>query len=176
MKGSIPAIDAIKALWCRLAGDRNGATAVEFAIAVPLFSTLIIGIAQGGLLLFDEIELAYAANVGSRTFATARQPLTAGGTATPFTSTINAIANSGGLTLTKSNVTLSVGGSSCASDSACLTSLNNAYNSDAYYSTTNATSVTVTYLCPELLPLSWMPLTGVCATGSLSVTMSQQLQ
>jgi Flp pilus assembly protein TadG len=176
MKNSISAINLVKALWRRLAEDRNGATAVEFAIAVPLFCTLVIGLAQGGLLLFDEIELAYAANVGSRTFATARQPLTAGGTATPYTATINTIANSGGLTLTASNVTLSVGGTSCGSDSICLTALNNAYVSDAYYSTTNATSVTVTYPCPELLPLSWMPLTGVCATGSLSVTMSQQLQ
>ena len=65
MHMSLSAIAVIKTLWRKLAYNNCGAAMVEFALAVPLFSALFIGMVQGGLLLFDEIELANAANVGS---------------------------------------------------------------------------------------------------------------
>jgi Flp pilus assembly protein TadG len=183
MNVSTQLICVIKCFWHRLADDRCGAAMVEFALAVPLFSVLFIGVVQGGMLLYDEIELANAANIGSRAFAVSRQasctPTCA--TATPYTSTLSAIEKSGSLPLGASNVTLSVGSpaSSCSTDTACLQDLNNAFNSTtqgSYFSAGGTTIVTVTYPCPEFLPLSWMPLTAVCSTGNLSVTMSQQVQ
>jgi Flp pilus assembly protein TadG len=190
MDVSMSPIAIIKILCRRFARDHCGAAMVEFALAVPLFSVLFIGVVQGGLLLFDEIELANAANIGSRAFAVSRQP-TCNPTcaaATPATNTINAITNSGSLTLGNSNVKLSVGSPATAcfspgntpasQDAGCLTALNTAFNATngSYYSATANTTVTVSYPCPQLLPLSWMPLTGVCASGNLTVTMSQQVQ
>ena len=184
MKVSIRGVAAIKNLLRDLADERCGAAMVEFALAVPLFSVLFIGVVQGGLLLFDEIELANAANVGSRAFAVSRLATCGTCTATPYTATVNAIVNSGSLQLAASNVTLSVGGASCSSDSTCLTALNNGFNAvqGSYYSPAATTTVAVNYPCPQFLPLSWMPLTDVCKTdkystaGNLTVTMSQQVQ
>jgi Flp pilus assembly protein TadG len=195
MSVSISAILAIKAFWRRFADDRCGAAMVEFALAVPLFSVLFIGTVQGGMLLFDEIELANAANVGARAFAVSRQPSCnpTCAAATPATSTVNAIENSGSLTLGSSNITLSTGspGVACfkpgdtpsaddgTATTGCLGALNSAFNSTtqgSYYSAAGTTTVTVTYPCPEFLPLKWMPLTAVCSSGNLSVTMSQQVQ
>jgi Flp pilus assembly protein TadG len=190
MNISMSAIAVIKTLWRKLSDDSRGAAMVEFALAVPLFSALFIGLVQGGLLLFDEIELANAANVGSRAFAVSRQP-TCNPTctaATPATNTVSAITSSGSLALGSANVTLSVGSPATAcfspgntptsDDPTCLTALNNAFNSTngSYYAAAANTTVTVTYPCPQLLPLAWMPLTGVCTAGNLTVTMSQQVQ
>jgi Flp pilus assembly protein TadG len=191
MHMSMSAIAVIKILLRKLADNNCGAAMVEFALAVPLFSALFIGMVQGGLLLFDEIELANAANVGSRAFAVARQPTcnpTCSAATAPATSTVNAITSSGSLTLGSANITLSVGSPATAcfspgntpgsQDSTCLTALNNAFNSTngSYYALAANTTVTVSYPCPQLLPLAWMPLTGVCTGGNLTVTMSQQVQ
>jgi len=176
VKVSFPAINVIKAPRRWFGGDRSAIAAIEFAIAVPLFTAVVIGAAQGGLLVFHEIELTKAAAVGSRTFAISRWPSCSGCAAQPYTNTINAIANSGSLRLRAANVTLAVSGAGCATDAACRASLNSAYTSGGYNSAISMTTVTVTYPCPTLLPLSWVPLTGVCTAGNLTVTMSQPVQ
>jgi Flp pilus assembly protein TadG len=176
VKVSFPPINAVKSPWRWFAGDRTAIATVEFAILVPLFTAVVIGVAQGGLLFFDEIELANAASVGSRTFAVSRWPSCPGCTAQPYTNTINAIANSGSLRLGASNLTLAVGGTSCTSDATCRASLNNAFTSGRYYSATSMTTVIVSYPCPEFLPVKWMPLTAICSGGNLSVTTSQPVQ
>jgi hypothetical protein len=173
----------IKVLLRRFAKDHSGTTTVGFVIAVPLLTALVLGIAQGGLLLFDEIELANAAVAGSRTFAIARQPLCSGCSARPYTDTISAITNSGGLRPSAMQVTLLVGGAPCSSDAACLAALKAANTSGAHYSSSSQTTVALTYPCPNLLPSSWLALTGVCTdntysskAGYLSVKTSQQAQ
>jgi Flp pilus assembly protein TadG len=183
MRVAVSAITPIKALLRALADECGGAISVEFAIAIPLFTGLVIGIVQGGLVLFDEIELVNATAVGLRTFALGRQPPCGGCTPQPYTNTINAIANSGRLPLGAANVTLSVGGATCANDATCLTALNAAYYaSDVHYSPASWTSVTVTHPCPTFLPASWLALAGVCLgvnnspPGFLSTQMSQQIQ
>ena len=176
VKVSFPAINVIKTPRRWFAGHRTAIAAVEFAVAVPLFTAVVIGVAQGGLLLFDEIELTKAAAVGSRTFAISRWPSCPGCTAQPYTNTIDAIANSGSLRLRASNVSLAVSGASCATDAACRASLKSAYTSAGYNTAMSMTTVTVTYPCPALLPLSWVPLTGICTAGNLSMTMSQPIQ
>jgi Flp pilus assembly protein TadG len=173
----------VKAPLRRFAKDRGGATTVAFAIAVPLFTAVVIGVVQGSLLLFDEIELANAAVAGSRAFAIARQPSCHGCSARPYTDTISAITNSGSLRPGAVEVTLQVGGAACSSDAACLAALNAAHTSRPHYSSASQTAVTVTYPCPKLLPSSWMTRAGLCAdnrysgkSGYLSVRTSQQVQ
>jgi Flp pilus assembly protein TadG len=183
MKAAILA--KVKTFLRGVAVDIFGTTTIQFAIAVPLFTVLVIGIAQGGLLLFDEIELTNATAVGLRTFAVARQPSCRGCTATPYTSAINAVANSGRLQLGTSNVTLVVGSPSnppCTTDTSCLAALNAAHTSGVYFSPASITTVSVTYPCPRLLPASWMALVGICAPDArrsadvLTVAMSQPVE
>lgn len=176
MKLLISVMTFPKNLWRRFAIDRTGITTVEFAVGIPIFTALVVGAVQGGLLLFDEIELANAAVVGSRTFAVARQPSCLGCTAQPYTSTIDAIANAGGLELAAANVALAVGGTPCISDAACLSALNGARSSGAHYSPSSQTSVTVTYACPRVLPSALFDVIGACPGGSLSFKLSQQVQ
>jgi Flp pilus assembly protein TadG len=167
----------------RFAKGRSAASKLEFAIAAPLFTALVIGAVQGGLLLFDEVELANAAVAGSRAFAIARHPLCSGCSAQPYTDTINAITNSGSLRPDAIQVTLQVGSAPCASDAACLAALKAAFTSGAHYSNASQATVALTYPCPNLLPRSWFALTGVCTDGRLgseagylSVKTSQQVQ
>jgi len=176
MKLSISIMGFLKKLWRELANDHAGVTTVGFAIAVPMFTALVVGTVQGGFLLFDEVELANAAGVGSRAFAVARQPSCSGCTAHPYGSTINAIANSSNLQLAAANVTLAVGGTPCTSDASCLAALNAAHSLGAYYSPSSQTSVTVTYPCPKLLPSALFDAIGACPSGSLSLGMSLQVQ
>lgn len=46
--------------------DQKGATAVEFAIILPLFITLIFGIVEFGLFLFNKQVITNAAREGAR--------------------------------------------------------------------------------------------------------------
>jgi Flp pilus assembly protein TadG len=177
MKAALSAITPIKALLRTLVDECSGAIPVKLAIAVPLLTGLVIGAVQGGLLLFDEIELVNAAAIGSRTFALARH------TPQPYTDTIEAVVNSGRLPLGASNVTLSVGGMSCASDADCLRALNTAYYaSGAHYSSASWTTVTLTQACPAFVPASWLALAGVCSgannvlPGFLTAQISQEVQ
>jgi len=200
MKISTSTIAVVNTLLRRLAKDRRGAAVVEFAIAVPLFSVAFIGVLQAGLLMFDQIELANAANAGSLAFSAGRQQICSTCTATPATNAISAIGNQLAFTpqqLLTVKVNLATGSpsASCYSytgtqpsasqDNNCLTALNSAYNSTggSFYSNAAVTSVTVAYPCFQLLPLSWFALTGVCmgnsyypTPGYIAVTMSQQVQ
>jgi Flp pilus assembly protein TadG len=176
MKSAISIMSIPINLWRKLAHDHSGVTTVGFAVAVSMFTVVVVGVAQGGLLLFDEVELAKAAGVGSRTFALARQPSCFRCAARPYTSALNAIANSGSLQLASANVTLAVGGAPCANDETCLAALNGAHFSGAYYSSSSRASVTLTYPCPKLLPSTLFDATGVCPSGNFSLTISQQVQ
>ena len=200
MKISTSAIDIVNTLLRRLVKHRGGAAAVEFAIAVPGFSIAFIGVLQAGILMFDQIELANAANAGSLAFSAGRQQICSTCTATPATNAISAIDNQLALTpqqllTVKVNLATNSPSAVCysfagsqplASDDAnCLTALNSAYNSTggSFYSNAAVTTVTVAYPCFQLLPLSWFALTGVCmgnsyypTPGYIAVTMSQQVQ
>jgi Flp pilus assembly protein TadG len=176
VKFFVSAMSPPRNLWRRLANDRAGLTTVEFAIAAAMFTAVIVGVAQGGILLYDEVELANAVGIGSRTFAVARHASCSECTARPYTDTINAIANSGRLRLAAANVTVAVGGTPCTSDGTCLKSLNAAHSSGPYYSPSSQTSVTLTYPCPKLLPSALFDTIGVCPSGNFSFEISQQVQ
>jgi Flp pilus assembly protein TadG len=176
MNLSISLMSLPRNLWRRLVRDRAGITTIEFAIAVPIFTAVVVGLVQGGFLLFDEIELANAVGVGSRTFAVARQPSCLRCAAEPYTSTVNAVVDSSRLRLAAANVTIAVGGRPCTNDETCLAALKAAHFSSAYYSPAAQASVTVTYPCPKLLPSTLFEFIGACPTGSLSLEMTQQVQ
>ncbi|MHA1221536.1 MAG: TadE/TadG family type IV pilus assembly protein [Candidatus Heimdallarchaeota archaeon] len=54
--------------------DQNGATAVEFALILPLLILLIFGIIEFGLLLYDQQILTNACREGARAGVVIRSP------------------------------------------------------------------------------------------------------
>jgi Flp pilus assembly protein TadG len=102
----------------RLFSNREGVSALEFAIILPVLLTILMGIFQFGTAMNDYLMLTNAAAKGALTLALSR------GTTTPFTTTTAAInAAAPNLDTTKITTTVTVNGSSCSSNSACLTGL-----------------------------------------------------
>lgn len=56
----------MKALWSRLANDTRGAGAVEFALSAGILFTLLIGLAQIGILFMANAGLQNAVGEGAR--------------------------------------------------------------------------------------------------------------
>jgi len=103
--------------------DDRGGAAVEFGILAPLFLMLVLGIVQFALTFADYMFLTSAVMAGSQTLSVSR------GITSPFTSTVNAMVASAPLltpTQLKANITITVNGAACATDSACVTKLNSA--------------------------------------------------
>jgi Flp pilus assembly protein TadG len=50
----------------RLLGDTEGASAVEFAVSVPLFFTLFFGLIQVGLMLWSQLGLQHGVEMAAR--------------------------------------------------------------------------------------------------------------
>ncbi len=50
----------------RFGRDVRGASAVEFAITAPIFCMILIGIVEGGLLLWTQIGLQHGAQMAAR--------------------------------------------------------------------------------------------------------------
>lgn len=48
------------------AGDARGASAVEFAITAPIFCMLLVGIVEGGMLLWAQIGLQHGTQMAAR--------------------------------------------------------------------------------------------------------------
>jgi len=133
--------EALRSRWAairrsprRVAGDRGGASAVEFALLAPILLLLAVGMAQFGIVLNQYIMLTEAVRDGARLLSIAR------GSATPYTSTVNQVKSSAGtLTSTSLTITTTVNGTACATDSACSTALSSASGQSA--------SVSATYPC-----------------------------
>jgi Flp pilus assembly protein TadG len=118
----------------RLARNRSGASAVEFALVAPILLLLAVGMAQFGIVLNQYIMLTEAVRDGARLLAIAR------GSSTPYSSTVNQVKSSAGsLTTSSLTITTTVNGSACATDSACSTALSSASG--------KAASVAATYPC-----------------------------
>lgn len=102
----------------RLIRSRDGVSALEFAIILPVLLTILIGIFQFGMAMSNYLVLTNAAAKGALTLALSR------GTTTPYTSTTAAI-NAAAPNLNTANITttVTVNGSTCSSDATCLTNL-----------------------------------------------------
>ncbi len=128
-----------------LAHDRDGASAVEFALLAPILLMLAIGIAQFGIVLNEYIMLTDGVRNGARQLALSR-----GGT-TPYTTTVNQVRNSASnLTQSSITVTMTVNGTACATDTACQTALSSALG--------QAGAVTATYPCTlQVMGINYLP-------------------
>ncbi len=52
--------------YARFCADRNGAAAVEFALVVGAFLSMVIGIASVGIMAFNTVALNWAVKLASR--------------------------------------------------------------------------------------------------------------
>ena len=106
--------------------DREGAAAVEFGLIAPFLILILLGIMEFGLVLNNYLELTDAARAGARQLAISRT------STTPYTNATTALyASTPNMTTSSITITMSVNGSTCASDSACATALSTAQGDPA---------------------------------------------
>jgi len=93
---------------------QRGAAAVEFVLIAPLLITMLLGICFFGIAANQYLLLSNAAAQGAQALGNAL------GLSTPYTTASNAvIAAAPTLTLTSTNMTMTVGSSPCTKDSSC---------------------------------------------------------
>jgi Flp pilus assembly protein TadG len=145
---------------------KSGAAAVEFAFVAPVLLLIMTGIAQFGIALNQYVMLVNAINAGELQFSISR------GSSTPYSSTVSVIQQSAS-TLTwaslSPNVTMSVGGTTCNSDSTCSALM-----------TTGGLQVQVTGAYPVNLTVAWVPVvtfhTSCSTTTNICTSITGTLQ
>jgi len=154
----------------------KGATAVEFALLVPVLLLVLLGAVQFGLFLKNYVVLTNAVNVGAMQFAISRSDTT------PASDAWTAITKAAPTLTPTTNleVTLSVNGTACvsnanstttaaAADTTCETALTSAAPSGG---TLQPAAVTVTYPCGS--QLTWYNFWS--STCKLTSTMTEGVQ
>lgn len=146
--------------------DRTGSALVEFTLVLPVLLFLILGLAQFGLIFYNYILVTNAAATGARQFSISRLDTTA------YTDTVSAI-NSATTNLSGLTITMSVNGTTCSTNSACQTALQNAYTAATV--PPEPVSVTVSYTCSSnsIMPTYLINLVGICP---LTSTMQQAVE
>jgi Flp pilus assembly protein TadG len=93
----------------RLAGDRGGASAVEFALIIVPFTLVMFGVIEFGRLLWTLNALQETAIAGARCMGVLNTACTASGAynSTNATNFIEGTASGWGVTLATSNITVS---------------------------------------------------------------------
>jgi Flp pilus assembly protein TadG len=145
---------------------KRGAAAVEFAVLLPLLLMIMTGIAQFGIALNQYVMLVNAINFGELQFSISR------GSSTPYSSTVSVIQNSAS-TLTwaslSPNITMSVGGTTCNSDTSCSALM-----------TQGGLQVQVTGAYPVNLTVAWVPVvtfaTSCSPTTNICTSITGTLQ
>ena len=116
--------------------DRAGVAALEFALVAPILIMLAVGIAKFGLVLNNYVMLTEAVADGARIFALERGDPDAD----PYSDARSQVqSTASNLTTASLNITLSVNGTPCSSDSQCNTFLSTAQGQPA--------TVAATYPC-----------------------------
>lgn len=102
----------------RLPDNREGVSALEFAILSPVLMTVVLAIFQLGVVMNNFMVITNAAAKGALTIALSR------GATTPYATTVAAI-NAAAPNLTTADIvtTVTINGTACATDSACSTAL-----------------------------------------------------
>jgi Flp pilus assembly protein TadG len=140
----------------RLGKDRSGASAVEFALIAPPLLLILGAIVDFGLTLNNYLELTDAVRVGARQFAIS------GSSSTPMSTATTAIQTAApNLTAGSISVSYKVNGTSCATDTACLTAL----SADAG----DTATVTATYPCST--PVAGVTFLSSCSLSSTTTEM-----
>ena len=152
-----------------VARDRAGAAMVEFAIVLPLLAIILLGIVQFGIFFYDYVQVENAAAIGLRQFLASRLVTISG--QGPYSSAQSAIQAATSLPTSGLTITVSVGGTTCASDAACSTALASALATTGAFSIAQTASVSVSYPCLTLLPTSWVP-ESFCPGGVQGSTYS----
>lgn len=97
--------------------NQRGGAAVEFALVLPILLACLFGTVQFGWLMNNYVMLTNAASLGAHQLASER------GYATPYTDTQQAILASTAALKSALTITMSVGGTTCTSDSTCASAL-----------------------------------------------------
>ncbi len=101
-----------------LAADRRGSIAVEFALLMTVMVTVLFGIGRFGIALYNKIAITDAARAGVREVSIGRTSTTV------YTDTTNRIKNSApGIALTNSNITVTINGTVCTTDTTCIAAM-----------------------------------------------------
>jgi Flp pilus assembly protein TadG len=131
--------------WLGVVKDSAGASAIEFALLVPVFLLLAVGTAKFGMAINSYIMLTEAAADGARQLALSR------GSTTPYTNAVSVIqSTASNLTVASLTITTAVNGTACTTDTACQTALNSASGRPAV--------VTATYPCDlEVVGVNFAP-------------------
>jgi Flp pilus assembly protein TadG len=102
-------------VWLKAARQDRAATAVEFALILPILLTMLFAILQFGLTLNNDIQLTDAIREGARAFSSGRA------LGTPVTSADAIITSNAPSLMPIANVSpkFAVSGTACTSDAAC---------------------------------------------------------
>jgi len=145
---------------------QRGVATVEVALVLPFLLALIFGVVQFGWLINNYLVLTNTASLAAHLLASER------GYSAPYTDTQSVITAQtknlkGALT-----ISISVGGSSCTSDSSCAAALGSSTQAPA---TGTQAQVQLGYSFMPLFGGSLYKLKSIMPTG-LSATMSELVQ
>lgn len=98
----------------RLPTDRRGAVAVEFALLFTLMLTMLLGISQFGIALYNKVALTDASRTAARMLSISRT------NATVWADTRSAFFQAApGIQSTSTTLTISINGIACTSNADC---------------------------------------------------------
>ncbi|CAE6713084.1 TadE/TadG family type IV pilus assembly protein [Paraburkholderia domus] len=146
--------------------NQRGATAVEFALVLPILLALLFGTVQFGWLMNNYLALTNAASLGAHLLASER------GYATPYSDTQRAILASTPALTSALTISMSVGGTSCTSDSTCASALGTSTQAPA---AGTVASVSLGYTFLPLFTGALYSLKSIMPS-SLTATMSELVQ
>jgi Flp pilus assembly protein TadG len=101
-----------------IARDGSGASALEFALILPVLLTMLFAIVKFVFVINNNIEMTSGTRAGARVLAISR------GSATPYTDSVAAF-NSSAPNIS-ATVAMSVNGSACSANGTCATLLTSA--------------------------------------------------
>jgi Flp pilus assembly protein TadG len=95
--------------WIRCRGKKDkGNAAVEFALALPIFAILLIGIMEFGWYFFVQHTMQYATREGMRLALVGRQLVVSGNTLTREASIIKTVKDNAALAVNPAQVSVSI--------------------------------------------------------------------
>ncbi|SDI09344.1 TadE/TadG family type IV pilus assembly protein [Paraburkholderia phenazinium] len=145
---------------------QSGAAVVEFALVLPVLFLVLFGAVQFGTLMNNYLLLTDAASVGAHLLASER------GYATPYSDTEAAILSATSTLKNTLAITISVGGTTCTSDTACASALGTQTQPPA---TGTEAKVSLSYTFSSPFKGALYSLKSMMPT-SLSATMSELVQ
>lgn len=145
---------------------QRGVVTIEFSLLLPVLLLILLGIVQFSWMILNFIIVAYAASVGAHQLASER------GYSTPYSDTVSSITRALGPVRTGINISTSVNGAACTSDSTCQAALGTMANALVAGSTV---TVTIAHAFSPLYSGSWGSLASIMPKNITS-TMTELIQ